>query len=113
MIRLPKNKKARLEFLIQWSSMSLSNATPPQERRAQFMKIRRSRKLNRAKCWACDREAALVRHHIIQIQNGGTNDGQNLVAICEWCHAEVHSWMDAPEDHPVALAIKEMDGGSK
>jgi hypothetical protein len=33
------------------------------------------------------------RHHIIQIQNGGLNDADNIVPICNKCHCIIHPWM--------------------
>ena len=43
-------------------------------------------------CRVCGR-AANVRHHIVQLQNGGGNHGTNLVRLCDGCHATVHPWM--------------------
>jgi 5-methylcytosine-specific restriction endonuclease McrA len=34
-----------------------------------------------------------VRHHIIQIQNGGNNRWQNIIALCNDCHAVIHPWL--------------------
>jgi 5-methylcytosine-specific restriction endonuclease McrA len=99
----------RLAFLIKWCSATVSNARTPQERREAFVKMRRWHKLKDAQCWVCERIARLVRHHIIQIQNGGNNEGANLVTICDWCHAEVHPWLDAPNDHPIVVAVKELE----
>lgn len=45
-----------------------------------------------ALCWACERMAQ-VRHHVIQIQNGGLNINRNIVPLCCDCHAEVHPWL--------------------
>lgn len=35
------------------------------------------------------------RHHIIQIQHGGSNYARNLVPLCERCHGTVHPWLGA------------------
>lgn len=33
------------------------------------------------------------RHHIIQIQHGGSNYVRNFVPICSRCHEEIHPWI--------------------
>ena len=110
MQRLPKCAKTRLRFLIRWSLFCTANTLSIRERRAIFERRRRRHRVGA--CWACAREAVLVRHHIIQIQNGGSNDNANLIRICDWCHAEIHPWLDMPVDHPVMRAIQELDGVS-
>lgn len=32
-------------------------------------------------------------HHIVQLQYGGDNRDENVVAICRRCHRKVHPWM--------------------
>lgn len=47
-------------------------------------------------CWACGitrDEVRLIRHHIVQVQNGGSNNYRNLVIICQHCHASIHPWL--------------------
>jgi len=29
-------------------------------------------------------------HHIVPLMEGGTNDMDNLIALCNWCHVGVH-----------------------
>ena len=43
-------------------------------------------------CAVCDGQPN-VRHHIVQIQNGGLNHHSNLLLLCNPCHAEVHPWL--------------------
>lgn len=43
-------------------------------------------------CGVCGKPAN-VRHHIIQIQNGGGNHGLNLIRLCNGCHGAVHPWL--------------------
>lgn len=43
-------------------------------------------------CFACPSRAD-CRHHIIQLQNGGRNKPDNLVSLCNACHAEIHPWL--------------------
>lgn len=45
-------------------------------------------------CFVCGRQA-FAWHHIIQVQNGGTNHRGNLLPLCERCHGEVHPWLEA------------------
>lgn len=104
-----KASAGRLQFLIKWSLVTVPNQVRPEERRQAFNRMRRWHKLKDTKCWVCERVATLIRHHIIQIQHGGNNEGANLVTICDWCHAEIHPWMDAPNDHPVVMAVKELE----
>lgn len=44
-------------------------------------------------CWACQRKRQLFKHHIIQLQHGGTNWHLNIVKICDECHCLIHPWM--------------------
>lgn len=47
-----------------------------------------------APCFACrSLDRRLVWHHVIQLQNGGSNNRRNRVSICEACHADVHPWL--------------------
>ncbi len=51
-------------------------------------------------CWMCLRSRKhlsgltppvfLEVHHIIPVQNGGTDDQKNLMRLCSECHSEVH-----------------------
>lgn len=45
-------------------------------------------------CYAADRR--LYRHHIIQIQHGGSNLSINQVMICHRCHGLIHPWLPRP-----------------
>lgn len=49
-------------------------------------------------CFGCGRWAR-IRHHIIQIQHGGSNAKENIVSLCAACHAEIHPWLK-PELKP-------------
>lgn len=77
---------------IQWATI------PPEMlkgRRRQYLGYKR-RVLKSAgfgNCWVCLVRTALSWHHVIQLQHGGDNRTNNLVAICEGCHAEVHVWL--------------------
>lgn len=50
-------------------------------------------------CFCCGisrNSVRLIRHHIVQVQNGGSNTKRNLVAICQHCHASIHPWLPKP-----------------
>lgn len=49
------------------------------------------------KCVECGSNKNLHVHHIVHRKNGGTNDPDNLVTLCKWCHAERHK--DEPVYH--------------
>jgi len=46
-------------------------------------------------CWGCGIVGKLIRHHVIQLQNGGTNWHENIELVCEVCHDEVHRCLKA------------------
>lgn len=46
------------------------------------------------RCFTCrSGDRTIVRHHVIQLQHGGSNTPRNFVAICTRCHAAVHPWL--------------------
>ena len=46
-------------------------------------------------CFVCGHDPD-HRHHIVQIQHGGTNGAANLVWLCRPCHERIHPWMVKP-----------------
>ena len=40
-------------------------------------------------------EATLHVHHIVPLSKGGTSTLENLITLCEYCHAEIHPHMQA------------------
>lgn len=44
------------------------------------------------KCFVCSKPSE-VRHHIILLKNGGENEGDNLVPLCNYCHGKIHKWL--------------------
>lgn len=65
-------------------------------------------------CYACgQRDVRLIRHHIVQIQHGGSNRLRNIIAICQHCHAQIHPWLPAPIQgtdffHPLAAVPRDL-----
>jgi len=49
------------------------------------------------KCFLCLDRWASVRHHIIQLQNGGPNTKNNIVSLCGGCHAIIHPHLRSSE----------------
>lgn len=47
-----------------------------------------------ATCRLCEEVDARCRHHIIQLQHGGFNKGNNILALCNDCHKLIHPWMN-------------------
>lgn len=50
--------------------------------------------LSADRCFGCGtHDRKLYWHHIVQVQNGGSNNPRNRVAICLRCHATIHPWL--------------------
>ncbi len=44
-------------------------------------------------CWVCKKNKAVCQHHIIQLQNGGFDNGINRIPICNDCHEDIHTFL--------------------
>ena len=46
-------------------------------------------------CVMCDREGRLtpatLAHHEVKLTDGGTNDWENMMALCQECHSRLHA----------------------
>ncbi len=52
-------------------------------------------------CYCCHSRNRLYRHHIIEVQHGGSNHQDNQVALCFACHKAIHPWLtDEPPPQP-------------
>ena len=79
----------RLKLLKKYAVISVCNSESWTVRRSQF----KENKLVKAKsCFVCNQKP-YERHHIIQLQNGGTNEKRNIVALCTLCHDNIHPWL--------------------
>lgn len=58
---------------------------------AEFRRARSEIKKRRIKCRVCNEEYATELHHIIAVENGGTDDIENLMPLCRECHKEYTS----------------------
>jgi 5-methylcytosine-specific restriction endonuclease McrA len=88
--------------LLKWyAEYRIENSSSYYERKAAFKKQKGKHMRIFGSCLVCP-EPAQHRHHIIQLQNGGPNDKQNLILLCEGCHRTIHPWL-APSDTMVAM----------
>jgi 5-methylcytosine-specific restriction endonuclease McrA len=56
-------------------------------------------------CWTCLRTRALLKslqpmvpleaHHIIEVQNGGVDECDNIQIVCKECHSGIHRTREA------------------
>ena len=56
-------------------------------------------------CWTCLRDRALLKslqpmvpleaHHIIEVDNGGPDDRDNIQIVCKECHSGIHRIREA------------------
>ena len=44
-------------------------------------------------CFSCRVSRRVYFHHVIEVQNGGSNTWRNLVPICFPCHQVLHPWL--------------------
>lgn len=56
--------------------------------------------LTRKRCFSCEADAVLYEHHIIEIQNGGSNALRNRVPLCFDCHQYLHPWLTDDDRAP-------------
>jgi 5-methylcytosine-specific restriction endonuclease McrA len=56
-------------------------------------------------CRLCGKRAGNV-HHIIYRSHGGNNSEKNLIALCQRCHAKVHS--NGKEWRPRLIKMQEL-----
>jgi 5-methylcytosine-specific restriction endonuclease McrA len=60
--------------------------------RSQELARKRIIKARGKKCELCGYEGYVELHHIVEAVNGGTFTDDNLILLCEKCHAEAHGW---------------------
>lgn len=77
------DKWIKINELFRLSQIKIPNDIP-------YKKRRKSKHPARGLlCWICS-EWASVHHHIIQIINGGYDNGINRIPVCEACHEKIH-----------------------
>ena len=84
----------------------------------EFKKARREMIERRTKCHECENYATEL-HHIIAVEDGGTDDIENLMPLCDECHKEYTSeqivernklWVEISVDEGGEVAAKFKDG---
>ncbi len=51
-------------------------------------------RVSKTECYGCHAEDCnLYFHHIIEVQNGGSNTPRNTVPLCFPCHKILHPWL--------------------
>jgi hypothetical protein len=85
---------SRKNLLIQYAQSDLFTCTPEYLRnmRYRYNRLKHGPQFQFAKvCGVCT-GAAVHRHHIIPLANGGGNSKHNLIPLCHPCHEEVHGF---------------------
>jgi 5-methylcytosine-specific restriction endonuclease McrA len=77
---LRRYAEIRVPFRSGWTYQAMRSTCTAEGRRFQ-------------RCFVCRFEGPLLRHHILQVQNGGPNVTHNLVSLCARCHAKIHPWL--------------------
>lgn len=53
------------------------------------------------RCFCCrTADRRLYFHHVVEVQNGGSNARRNLVPLCFKCHQALHPWL---KDEPAPI----------
>ena len=60
--------------------------------KSQQLARKRTIKARGNKCEECGYPGYVELHHIIEMKDGGTHDDNNMLLLCEKCHAEAHGW---------------------
>jgi 5-methylcytosine-specific restriction endonuclease McrA len=99
----------RLGLLVEWARVTVRARSD-----AELSMIRRGFNASKDEwrghagvglCHACGRDGSRVWHHIVQLQNGGTNSPNNLVKVCQPCHAVIHPFMPMTEEDPITASV--------
>lgn len=83
----------RVRLLQKWANVVHAQVYGAELQARRQDHLDRHRRGGSAPCWCCSARERLIAHHVVQLQNGGSNDEDNIVYICEACHAEVHPWL--------------------
>jgi len=89
----------KLKLLKEASLVRIFNPVPYKQRRSDF-----DTKVKGRACGCCGATGMLIRHHIVTLKNGGTNKRRNLIKLCEWCHFQIHPYMEEPEVRPESMS---------
>lgn len=80
------------------------------ERRRMFNSIKNKKfPLKGENCWVCRDRAADHRHHVVLLKHGGSITGRkNVVFLCEFCHCDIHPWIEPTRVKTQVLADFEL-----
>ena len=95
---LPQAVEVRRRFLRKWAGVAAATLSRDERhtRREAHQRAGTKPRTTVGQCWSCSGWADLERHHVIQLQNGGTNWHVNIVRICRECHRHIHPWLSKP-----------------
>jgi HNH endonuclease len=66
-------------------------------------------RLEKRCCFACQRgHQRLYFHHVLEVQNGGSNQARNLVPLCFTCHKVLHPWLKEPPAQTGFVQVKDL-----
>lgn len=91
-----KKRGSRLDLLIRFSHEKIYSLTR-EEKRTQRIDFNQKRK-GPGLCFVCKKQAT-CKHHVIQIQFGGSNSNRNVVKLCAECHDKIHPWIATKRQH--------------
>lgn len=89
--RFEREVDNRLNLLKEMSALEF-NRRPSKQLRTVRNQFSKKHYYLGGRCATC-KNPATVRHHIIQLQNGGRNRRYNIIMICDECHTEIHPWL--------------------
>jgi len=81
----------KLKLLIKMSDIVIKKVENLNKARRDF-NINKPRGYFKKNCFVCSRQGD-IRHHIIQLQNGGDSNELNIVELCCICHEIIHPWL--------------------
>ena len=86
------SRDKKMQWLTALASIVFDSTNFPdrQEQRRKFNNHWSIKGTSGGICFVCGGEAR-HRHHLIQIQHGGSNTQRNHVPLCKRCHSDVHS----------------------
>jgi hypothetical protein len=95
-----KTKADRLALLQRYAEKRVVSNDPRShaERRAAYQRGNPRGRSLVGQCWCCSGWASVYNHHVIQLQHGGSNSSLNIVRICGECHADIHPWLERPQE---------------
>lgn len=83
----------RMALLKEYAEIQITQQRQSYGKRRQHTKTEGRQFL---RCFTCKRPGRLIRHHILQLQNGGPTITHNVLTICPGCHEEIHPWLKPP-----------------